>query len=59
MLSDEEADEKFSDVDVNKDGKVTWEEHLEDAYGNEDVEELKRHEPNVKVYQIIAPCRRI
>lgn len=49
MLSEEEAGEKFEDVDENKDGKITWDEHLQDTYGGSDVEELKRHEPNVKV----------
>lgn len=49
MLSEEEAEEKFEDVDEDKNGKVTWDEHLQDTYGGSDVEELKMHEPNVKV----------
>jgi hypothetical protein len=49
MLSEEEAGEKFEDVDEDKDGKITWEEHLQDTFGASDLEELKRHEPNVKV----------
>jgi Ca2+-binding EF-hand superfamily protein len=50
MLSEEEAGEKFEDVDEDKDGKITWEEHLQDTYGGTDVNELKRHEANVKVW---------
>jgi hypothetical protein len=49
MLSEEEAGEKFEDVDEDKDGKITWEEHLQDTFGASDLDELKRHEPNVKV----------
>jgi len=56
MLSEEEADEKFEDVDVDKDGKFTWEEHLEDTYGGSDIEELKSHEPNVKACNLQIFC---
>ncbi|CAB3363717.1 Hypothetical predicted protein [Cloeon dipterum] len=51
LLSEEEAEEKFEDVDENRDGKVTWEEHLEDAYGGTVVEDIQMHEPNVKMLQ--------
>ncbi|XP_059477375.1 reticulocalbin-2 isoform X2 [Neocloeon triangulifer] len=49
MLSEEEAQERFEDIDENKDGKVSWEEHLEDTYGGTIVDDLKQHEPNVKM----------
>lgn len=38
MLSEEEAQERLEEVDENNDGKVTWDEYAEDAYGKDDDE---------------------
>ncbi len=34
-LSEEEAQERFEDADLDKDGKVTWKEQLQDSFGDE------------------------
>lgn len=39
MLSDEEAKDRMEDADADEDGKVTWEEVVQDSYGD-DLEEL-------------------
>lgn len=36
MLSEEEAKERMEDGDEDKDGKMSWREYLEDAYGMSD-----------------------
>lgn len=33
MLSNEEANERMEDADENRDGKMSWDEYLQDAYG--------------------------
>lgn len=35
MLSDESSQDRLEDTDVNKDGKVTWNEILQDTYGSD------------------------
>ncbi|XP_014214428.1 reticulocalbin-2 [Copidosoma floridanum] len=39
MLSEEESKERLEDADENRDGKITWEEILQDSYSS-DLEEL-------------------
>uniref|UniRef100_A0A0K8SDE8 Reticulocalbin-3 n=1 Tax=Lygus hesperus TaxID=30085 RepID=A0A0K8SDE8_LYGHE len=39
MLTAEESTERFEDADENEDGKVSWEEYKNDAYGTEEEEE--------------------
>lgn len=34
-LSEEEAEERFDDADLNKDDKITWKEQLMDSFGEE------------------------
>lgn len=34
LLTQEEADERFEDEDKNGDGKVTWDEHVSEAFGS-------------------------
>lgn len=36
MLSEEEASERFDEIDENEDGRVTWAEYLEETYGVND-----------------------
>lgn len=38
-LAEEEANERFDDVDENEDGKVTWEEYVKDTYGMDSSDE--------------------
>lgn len=33
MLSEEEASERFDDMDTDKDNRVSWQEYLQDSYG--------------------------
>lgn len=35
MLSEEEAADRFEDIDENRDDRVTWDEYLKDTYGME------------------------
>lgn len=35
MLSEEESAERLEDADANEDGKVTWEEIVQDTYGSD------------------------
>ncbi|GAB0093394.1 reticulocalbin-2 [Sergentomyia squamirostris] len=42
MLSQEEANERFQDVDENDDGAVTWQEYVKDTYGMESENEIRR-----------------
>lgn len=35
MLSDEESLERFEDSDANEDGKITWDEILQDNFGSD------------------------
>lgn len=39
MLTEEEAAERFEDADENVDGRVSWDEYKNDAYGSDDEEE--------------------
>ncbi|XP_053604986.1 reticulocalbin-2-like isoform X2 [Plodia interpunctella] len=39
-LSKEEATERMSEVDTNKDGLVTWKEYMQDAFGADDEDEV-------------------
>lgn len=39
MLSEEEAKERMEDGDENRDGKMSWEEYVEEAYGMHDDEQ--------------------
>lgn len=41
QLSEEEANERFDDIDENKDDKVTWQEYLVDTYGMESEHEKR------------------
>lgn len=34
MLSEEESQDRLEDADTDEDGKVTWDEVLQDTYGN-------------------------
>jgi hypothetical protein len=49
MLTEEEAEEKFEDTDENKDGRVSWEEHVIETYGTTDPDEILRNDDNNKV----------
>ncbi|KAJ6648530.1 Calumenin-A [Pseudolycoriella hygida] len=40
-LSEEEGTERFTDVDENEDGEVTWKEYIKDTYGIEDENEQR------------------
>lgn len=40
MLTEEEARERLEDADENNDGRVTWEEYVQDTYGMEDSNEI-------------------
>lgn len=40
MLSVEESDSRFEDADENRDGEVEWNEHITEAYGAEDSEQI-------------------
>lgn len=49
MLTEEEGEEKFEDADEDNDGLVSWQEHVNDAYGN-DNEEIPANEETNKVH---------
>ena len=49
MLTEEEAEEKFEDADEDSDGLVSWSEHLADAYGGSDHDEIIQNEDTNKV----------
>lgn len=36
MLSEEEASERFEEIDGDEDGRVTWPEYIEETYGVND-----------------------
>lgn len=40
-LSEEEGNERFTDIDENEDGEVTWKEYIKDTYGMEDENEAR------------------
>jgi Ca2+-binding EF-hand superfamily protein len=43
-LSEEEAEDRFEDIDEDNDGKVTWKEYIKDTYGMESEDEpVKQH----------------
>lgn len=39
LLTEEEAQERLEDNDANEDGRVSWDEHLQETFGNYDDEE--------------------
>lgn len=50
-LSQEDSAERFEEVDVNNDGRVTWEEVLEEfgIYDEPDLEKIADEEPELKI----------
>uniref|UniRef100_A0A914W1Y2 Reticulocalbin-3 n=1 Tax=Plectus sambesii TaxID=2011161 RepID=A0A914W1Y2_9BILA len=44
-LDQEETEERFSDVDENKDDRVSWEEYAHDAFGDDDEENKLSSDP--------------
>lgn len=40
-LSEEEGTERFTDIDENEDGEITWKEYIKDTYGMEDENEKR------------------
>lgn len=46
-LSEEEAEDRFDDIDENNDGKISWLEYIKDTYGMESEDETgKQHTLN-------------
>lgn len=43
LLTQEEAQERLEDDDANEDGKVSWDEHLQETFGNYDDDEDDRY----------------
>lgn len=56
LLTQEEAAERFEDEDKNGDGKVTWDEHVSEAFGSpQKISDSDSEDNDLRVCDLLLP----